>query len=135
MSCEKHKKSIEKYDGTLTDLVEDIGNLHYESLEGFFNKLSQKLLHDSYVDNQNGRVKLARELRSAAANVGFAALSIGRAWNLSKRFMEEPVKTNVEDKEADWDSLIWKFRTGGMSFNDADDLIEELKKEFTLIKK
>lgn len=135
MSCERHKKVVEKYDGSLKDLAEDIGNLHYESLETFFRELSQKLLRDGDKDKRNDRVKLARELGSAAANVGFASLSIGRAWNLSKRFMEESPEQPDSTQDNTWDSLCWRFRSGGMTFNNADDLIEELKKEYTLIKK
>jgi len=31
----KHKKQIEKYNGDLIELVNDIGNLHYETLSEF----------------------------------------------------------------------------------------------------
>ena len=40
----KHKMSIERYNGTMEDLVEDIGNLNYSALENFFILLSNKNL-------------------------------------------------------------------------------------------
>ena len=89
MSCEKHKKIPPNYTGaSLKDLAEEIGDLHYESLEELLNLVSQKLLRDSVKDRQRGRTKLANELTSAAANSGYASQAIGRAWKISKPYMQ-----------------------------------------------
>lgn len=41
-----HKSNIEKYNGSIDDLVEDIGNLRYDVLSEFLQKLSSKLESD-----------------------------------------------------------------------------------------
>jgi hypothetical protein len=66
MSCDKHKKTIEKYSGSLEELAEDIGNLHYESLTEFLFKLSEKLYNDSSKDVSLNRLQLGDELAGAA---------------------------------------------------------------------
>lgn len=89
MSCEKHKRLPVNYTGeSLKTLAEEIGDLHYESLEELLHLLSQKLLMDALKDRQGGRVKLAAELTSAAANAEYASQGIGRAWKISKPFMK-----------------------------------------------
>lgn len=85
---EKHKKIVEKYEGTLSGLAEDIGNLHYETLTEFLTELSNKLRQDSNKDADAGRVKLAEELFMASAYVKEASEKIGRAWVISKPFMK-----------------------------------------------
>ena len=52
-----HKTQIEKYSGTMSELVEDIGDLKYDSLSEFFKLLSKKLNKDSEADFNRGRLK------------------------------------------------------------------------------
>ena len=88
MGCEKHKKLVEKYDGSLKELAEDIGNLHYEELQKFFEGLSRKLIKDSFADHQKNRNKLGDELAFAAGNIIAASKNIGKAWDISKPYMK-----------------------------------------------
>lgn len=59
-----HKREIEGHD--MDELVEEIGNLHYESLELFFIKLSDKLTRDANKDMKAGREQLAECLYHAS---------------------------------------------------------------------
>jgi len=76
----KHKSVIEKYDGSTEQLVEDIGNLKYDSLSEFLKLLSEKIERDSKADAGRERFKLAKELESASKH-------IGEAWRISEPFM------------------------------------------------
>jgi hypothetical protein len=132
--CNKHKKVVEKYTGSLEELAEDIGNLHYESLRDFLLALSIKVYEDSKKDEKAGRTKLAHHLYETSSALVSATRKSEMAWKISEPYMkednqEEPVKENL------WDNLAWKFRSSGMTFNNADDLIEELKSVYHLIEK
>ena len=52
----KHKTYIEKYDGSLEELAEDIGNLRYDALTDLLKLLSAKLNKDSESDLFRNRV-------------------------------------------------------------------------------
>jgi hypothetical protein len=89
MSEQKHKKTVEKYSGSLEELVEDIGNLHYESLQDFLLLLSKKLNADAIKDTRAGRTKLALQLADASLEIEAAEKSIAKAWIISKPYMKE----------------------------------------------
>ena len=86
-SCQKHKKDVELFDGTLEELAESIGDLHYESLGKFLGLLSDKLYKDSCKDDTAGRKKLARSLFSASDYINDSRAYINRAWKISKPYM------------------------------------------------
>jgi len=88
MSCEKHKKFVEKYDGDLQGLATDIGDLHYESLSELLKHLKIKLNIDGNKDHQGGRKKLALALYRAAEAIEEAEKHISEAWRISKPFMK-----------------------------------------------
>ena len=85
---DKHSKKIEKYSGSLKELAEDIGNLHYESLAEFLRHLSTKLDNDMNKDMAAGRVKLATELEAAEFNIWAASGRIQLAWLISQPYMK-----------------------------------------------
>jgi len=60
MSCEKHKRTVEKYPGSLEELAQDIGNLHYEELAKFLHALTDKIEADGEKDGAAGRVQLGK---------------------------------------------------------------------------
>lgn len=86
---EKHKKTIEKYDGSLEELAEDIGNLRYDALEHFLITLSNKLAKDSFADKERSRPRLANALASASSQILHSTNSISEAWDISKPYMNE----------------------------------------------
>lgn len=86
---EKHKKTIEKYDGSLEELANDISNLRYDALEHLLLTLSTKLAKDSYADKERGRPKLGNALASASNQILHSTNSISEAWDISKPYMQE----------------------------------------------
>ena len=136
-NCSKHKKTIEKYNGKMEELAEDIGNLHYKFLEKLLLSLSIKLFEDSGKDRKAGRERLANALYGASSSIVGAAKNIENAWKISEPYMKEEMQEEPKKQNSDmlWDSLCWKLRHGGMTFNSADDLIEDLKKEYSLTRK
>jgi peptide deformylase len=86
-TCQKHKKEVEKYDGTINELADDISNLHYKSLEHLLDRLSGKLFLDSMEDTKGGRNRLAKALNEASKEVGKAKKSVEEACIISKPYM------------------------------------------------
>lgn len=85
----KHKKDIELFDGTLEELVERIGDLHYEALGKFLGLLSDKLYKDSCNDDTKKRKKLARCLFNASDQINDSRVHINRALKISKLYMNQ----------------------------------------------
>ena len=79
----QHKEVVEKYDGSLEELANDIGNLRYDSLADFISLLSAKLNRDSEKDLNAGRKKLAHELHVASYRLSEVEESIINAWEIS----------------------------------------------------
>jgi hypothetical protein len=96
MDCSKHKKEVEGYQGSLQELAEDLGDLHYESLAEFLGHLSEKLEKDSIADMKRNRMKLAGSLHHAADDIHSACIGIERAWKISKPYMEGNGRTELE---------------------------------------
>lgn len=86
-SCQKHKKDVEKYDGSIEELADDISNLHYETLEYFFKRLSDKIFLDSIKDSEGGRHKLGSALNNAHLDLNKVKKHIGEAWKISEPYM------------------------------------------------
>lgn len=86
--CSKHKATVEKYDGDLKFLAEDIGDLKYDSLRDFLGYLSQKLEKDASKDRAGGREKLATSLDEASLRVLQAKIDIAESWVISEPFMK-----------------------------------------------
>ncbi len=86
----KHPTKI-AYKGGLEKLVEDIGNLRYDTLAEFLELLQKKLDNDSKKDGERGRKALSLELSRAATFVMAAKESIDKAWVISKPFMKAEI--------------------------------------------
>ena len=84
-----HKDKIERYNGSTDELIEDIGNLKYDALADFLQKLSIKLDKDAQSDLERGRRKLSNKLLDAANNIELASLDIDEAWEISEPFMKK----------------------------------------------
>ena len=81
-SQKKHKREIEKYNGNMKELVNDISNLRYDSLAEFFVLLGDKLALDSIADFKRNRPKLAKNLGYASVSIQDAGKHIKDAWNI-----------------------------------------------------
>lgn len=85
----KHPEIIGRgYNGTLDTLAEDIGNLHYESLNKLLSAIATKLHVDAYCDAKRNRPKLAEQLFSASVSIYETSESIKRASEICKPFMK-----------------------------------------------
>lgn len=74
----KHPTTIEKYNGTLEELANDIGNLRYDCLAELFQHIHDKIIHDCINDFNKGRKRLAADLEF----IGSAILSAAnRTWD------------------------------------------------------
>ena len=85
----KHKKKVGQY-SNMDKLAEDIGNLHYETLELLMSKLSKKLNADAWIDGMRGRKQLSDALFDASKQTSEASSSIGKAFKISEPYMREP---------------------------------------------
>lgn len=85
---DKHPEEVKKYNGSLTQLAIDIGNLRYDKLAEFLDALRIKLASDTEQDNNAKRAKLAVQLNEAAINIEGALTAIENAWEISRPFME-----------------------------------------------
>jgi hypothetical protein len=83
----KHPTTIEKYDGDLKQLAEDIGNLRYDALREFMFYFSNKIMRDSMSDGAKGRKKLSSLLGQTAVDINDAAVRMGRTWDICKPHM------------------------------------------------
>jgi hypothetical protein len=88
MSCEKHKRIIEKYNGTLKELANDIGDLHYQELVTLFNDISIKLFFDGEKDKAAGRIKLGDALNLTSKKMLATAKKMKKVWDISKPYMD-----------------------------------------------
>lgn len=89
VTCQKHKKIIDNYNGSLKDLSVELGDLHYEALAQFLEDFRKKILADGKKDSQAGRKQLGLELHVASHYLKLAKLSIERAWKISKPYMKK----------------------------------------------
>ena len=83
-----HRSTVDRYPGTLAELVIDVANLRYDALEEFLTLLSVKLATDSVADEGRGRPRLASALRESAKQVQAASSAIREAWRISGPRME-----------------------------------------------
>jgi hypothetical protein len=85
----KHKNYIEKYDGSLEALAEDIGNLRYDTLADLLKLLSTKINKDSQSDLSRNRVKLAACLKECSLELNEASIAIDKAWEICSPYCQE----------------------------------------------
>lgn len=83
-----HKDRVENYEGTMQNLVEDIGDLKYNALAEFLNLLSQKIENDGIKDAERKRFQLAKQLQNCADNLKEAKITIDKAWKISEPYMK-----------------------------------------------
>jgi hypothetical protein len=82
-----HKTEI-AYEGGLEKLTNDIGDLQYDILEDFLEKLSNKIYQDALADYDRNRKKLSFCLNSAHYFIRLAKDQIKEAWKISAPHMK-----------------------------------------------
>ncbi|MEM7344288.1 MAG: hypothetical protein AAF485_08585 [Chloroflexota bacterium] len=83
-----HLTDVEKFDGTLQALAEDLGDLRYDTLTQFLNLLAEKLAHDAKKDQARQRDQLATALHSCSEKIEAAAADMDQAWKICKPYMQ-----------------------------------------------
>jgi hypothetical protein len=76
----KHLNEID-YPGGFDKLAEDLGNLRYDTLTEFLEKLSNKIEKDARADRDRERHQLANQLT-------YSAKHIRNAWKICASFMK-----------------------------------------------
>lgn len=82
-----NKTEIENYKGSKKQLVEDIGNLRYDSLAEFLQLLSDKIQSDGEKDHSKKRYQLATTLFECAKKLKESKTAIEKAWKICKPYM------------------------------------------------
>lgn len=81
-----HKSAIEKYAGSMEELVEEIGNLKYDALANFLELLANKIQEDGKKDEERNRIKLSNHLFKSAEKLKESKASIDKAWVICEPF-------------------------------------------------
>ena len=97
ITCQKHKRHIERYDGDMQQLVNDIGDLHYEALESFFDLLTEKIKEDSWKDKQAGRELLGKGLYELALSISKSAQITERIYEICAPHMGEERRFKLDE--------------------------------------
>lgn len=85
--CSNHRKDVfGEHD--MKKLAIEIGDLHYEALAELLDELSDKLISDAAKDRAGNRDRLAKCLEFAAEDIMHAGISIERAYDICKQFMD-----------------------------------------------
>ncbi len=89
MKTVKHPKEVVGFSGTLDDLVRAIGNMSYDQLALFFEKMSVDLKEQAMADIKRKRCLLASELLSASFSLTEASRRTEAAWKICEPFMKQ----------------------------------------------
>ena len=84
-----HRDHVAPYNGSLSELAEDVGNLKYDALADFLRLLAEKVERDGIKDRERGRVRLASALRGCADKLGASAAEAEEAWRIAEPFMSD----------------------------------------------
>jgi hypothetical protein len=102
-----HPKQVERFNGSLTELAENLGNLQYDVLAEFLGLLALKIEQDAKNDNERGRAKLGGSLKQWADDLKNAEDAITQAWAICQPYVKDqakpyPVKTSG-NQLSDWE--------------------------------
>ena len=93
----KHPTKIEKYDGSLEELAEDIGNLRYDAFADFLGHLEKKIGRDGQADRDRGRESLSDHLFGVRTMLMKAQAWAKMTWALCKPHMDLGDETKPQD--------------------------------------
>ena len=88
----KHPDRIARYQGSLTDLATEVGDLRYDALATFLDALSAKLASDGGKDAARGRAKLAASLARTSSHLAEAARETETTWQICTPYMRDDDK-------------------------------------------
>ena len=85
----KHSDHLEGYNGSLEELAKALGNMRYDKLVVFIEKLADGINRQADNDLARGRQRLARQLYDVAVNLHEARDSMYKAWKICQPYMSE----------------------------------------------
>ncbi len=85
----KHPDYVEGFNGSLEDLAKAVGNMRYDKVEEFIEALADDIVQQAEKDKENGKTCLATRLYETADKLYSAQNCIGKAWKISRPYMEE----------------------------------------------
>ena len=83
----KHPNYVVGWDGNIQQLAQSIGNMSYDKVAEFLDKLYHNIVKQAESDYKNKRYKLSFELYKTAAAIAEASNSMQKAWEICKPFM------------------------------------------------
>ena len=85
----EHPEKVEKYDGNLESLAQDVSNMRYDKVKQFIDTLADDIKAQADKDNMNGRVQLAGKLYVATEALYRAKNGMEEAWDICKKYMKD----------------------------------------------
>lgn len=137
----KHSKEIKGFETKqkkpLKELARLVGDLHYESLEGFLLDLAVKLDKDSEADKERGRPQLAKLLKKSGFDIATTAMNIREAAYICKPYMPEGewVWKAIKYKEQGELSVHWCEQLVFEFHDDNGKVINEERRALMMCKK
>jgi iron-sulfur cluster repair protein YtfE (RIC family) len=83
----KHPIRVERYDGTDKELVRDITNRRYDSLEEFYKLLSKKYSSDARKDMESGHPLVSLRLKIIAEYHEKIREEFSSLWKICEKYM------------------------------------------------
>jgi hypothetical protein len=147
----KHKSWIKNYERNFEKLVEEIGDLRYDTLSEFLELLGKKIERDGQKDKSRGRINLANNLQNSAKALKESSESIKEAWRICEPYMfpkditqkirtdfKEPNKIRevfklLSDYYRDWDDDV-NFRLVRCMLYESNGEIEKIQENVRIAK-
>ena len=145
----KHTQKVKGVGFELEELANRVGDLYYDNLAHFLEKLSAKLESDAKADRAKGRKKLAQNLFASAASLQQSSQEIEKAWQVCETatlnwmiengFNKDDLKIGILAKEiADefakrtrWDMVsMTDYDTRDDLANFDDDFVQQMLRVF-----
>ncbi len=84
-----HPRTVKGYEGSLEQLVHAVGNMTYDQVASFIEKLADDFKRQADADKNRGRIKLAKELYAAAEKMYEARDKMHLAWKICEPYMKD----------------------------------------------
>lgn len=97
----KHTQKVKGVGFELEELANRTGDLYYDNLAHFLEKLSQKIESDAKADKARGRKKLAQNLSKSASFLQQSSQEMKNAWNKCKIPTQQWMLENGFNKHVD----------------------------------
>ena len=87
----KHPNYVEGFSGSLEELAHAVGNMTYDQIALFIEKLAESLKRQADSDFARGRVKLASNMYQAVEYLLKAKERVDAAWDICFPYMDDSI--------------------------------------------